>query len=33
MNKNPLIELGRLGQSIWLDYISHELIKAESCHD
>jgi transaldolase len=26
MNDNPLKELGKLGQSVWLDYISRELI-------
>ncbi|HET7839558.1 MAG TPA: transaldolase [Rectinemataceae bacterium] len=26
MEQNPLKELGRLGQSVWLDYISRELI-------
>jgi transaldolase len=29
MIKNPLVELERYGQSIWLDFISHELIESK----
>jgi len=29
MKKNPLLELEAMGQSIWLDYISRELIKTD----